>query len=343
MNMKARYRLFLRRKSVYYAFDDTSKKFTSLKTKDKAEATRLLIAMNEAGQQPAMNLSLARVYLRHSDPMVSKRTWQHVFEEIIGIKTGPTQDRWKTAKKDKAFNLIRDRVLIETQPEHLLAVLRAGTVSTNAFLRKIHNFAVDMNWLPATVIPRRQWPAIHYKEKRAITLAEHAKIIAAEVNPERKAFYQLCWHLGGSQGDIAMLKGEDVDWQHGTVSFFRRKTRVPVMVHLGPEALSLLKDLPGEGMLFPYLASVRTGDRATEFGQRCRQLDIRGVTLHSYRYAWAERAKSAGMPERFAMENLGHNSKAVHRAYAKRALVKIPSLEEYEKNAAAKASPAAAL
>jgi hypothetical protein len=28
---------------------------------------------------------------------------------------------------------------------------------------------------------------------------------------------------------------------------------------------------------------------------------------------------------------LGHNSKAVHRAYAKRALMEIPSLENYEK------------
>ena len=55
MNMKLRYRLFLRRKSVYYAFDDTTKTFTSLKTKDKAEANRLLMAMNEAGKQPAMN------------------------------------------------------------------------------------------------------------------------------------------------------------------------------------------------------------------------------------------------------------------------------------------------
>jgi hypothetical protein len=44
MNMKLRYRLFLRRKSVYYAFDDTTKTFTSLKTKDKAEADRLLMA-----------------------------------------------------------------------------------------------------------------------------------------------------------------------------------------------------------------------------------------------------------------------------------------------------------
>ena len=44
----------------------------------------------------------------------------------------------------------------------------------------------------------------------------------------------------------------------------------------------------------------------------------------------------AAYPERFAMENLGHNSKAVHRAYAKRALMKLPSLEEYEQRAAEK-------
>ncbi|MEI6078442.1 MAG: tyrosine-type recombinase/integrase [Verrucomicrobiota bacterium] len=331
--MKNRYRLFLRRKSVYYAFDDTTKKFTSLKTKDREQAERLLLAMNEAGKQPAMNLGLARVYLKHSDPMVSQRTWQHVMDEIIKLKAGPTHDRWVCAAKDKAFDSLRKRVLIETQAEHLLEAMKHGTVSTNVYLRRLHNFAVDMNWLPATVIPRRQWPAVKFKEKRAITLEEHRKILAAEINPERKLLYQLCWHLGGSQGDIALLKGEDVDWQNNTISFFRKKTGVPVMVHLGNEALNLLKDLPSEGPLFPYLSTVRAGDRATEFKQRCRQLKINGVTLHSYRYAWAERAKTAGMPERFAMENLGHNSKAVHRAYAKRALVKIPSLEEYEQKA----------
>jgi integrase len=334
MNMKERYRLFLRRKSVYYAFDNTTKTFQSLKTKDRAEATRLLMALNEAGKQPAMNLSLARVYLKHSDPMVSKRTWQHVLDEIIKLKTGPTQYRWQNAAKDKALDLVRDRLLIETQAEHFLAVLKKGTVSTNAFLRKTHNFALDMNWLPTVVIPRRQWPPIRYGAKRAITLAEHLKIIAAEVNPERKIFYQLCWHLGASQGDIAALTGEDVDWANNTVSFFRKKTGVPVLVHLGTDALSLLKDLPSEGPLFPYLSKVRPGDRATEFKQRCQQLKIQGVTLHSYRYAWAERAKTAGYPERFAQEALGHNSKAVHRAYAKRALVKIPSLEHFEKLAA---------
>jgi len=53
-----------------------------------------------------------------------------------------------------------------------------------------------MNWLPATVIPRRQCPAIHYKEKRAIKFEEHQKIIAAEANPERWRLYQLRWHPG---------------------------------------------------------------------------------------------------------------------------------------------------
>jgi hypothetical protein len=126
----------------------------------------------------------------------------------------------------------------------------------------MHNFCVDMNWLPWPLIPKRQWPAVKFKDKRAITLEEH---------------------------------------------------------------------LPAEGVLFPYLSRVRANDRATEFRSRCRQLGISGVTLYSYRYAWAERAKTVGYPERFAQEAVGHNSKAAHRAYAKRALMKIPSLEDYER------------
>ena len=55
------------------------------------------------------------------------------------------------------------------------------------------------------------------------------------------------------------------------------------------------------------------------------------MTLHCYRYAWAERAFEHGYPERYAQAALGHSSKAVHQAYAKGAKVICPSLEEYEK------------
>src|SRR5208283_1810761 len=237
-----------------------------------------------------------KAYLAGTDNGIATRTWQSALESLINTKEGENQRRWRVAARDRAF----------------------------------------MPLLPWPLVPKRQWPEVKFKEKRAITREEHEKIIGAEVNPERKALYELCWHLGGSQGDMANLKGDDVDWENGTVSFMRKKTGVPVLVHLGAEALNLFKDLPAEGMLFPYLARVRANDRATEFRSRCRQLGIEGVTLHSYRYAWAERAKTVGYPERFAQEALGHNSKAVHRAYAKRALMKIPSLEDYEQRPAAK-------
>jgi len=58
----------------------------------------------------------------------------------------------------------------------------------------------------------------------------------------------------------------------------------------------------------------------------------RGGILYFSRPAnWETREPSnQGYPERFAQEALGHNSKAVHRAYAKKAQVRVPSLEEYE-------------
>jgi hypothetical protein len=92
----------------------------------------------------------------------------------------------------------------------------------------------------------------------------------------------------------------------------------------------LLRQLPSQGMLFPYWGQMTANDRAAEFRRRCKILKIEGVSLHSYRYAWAERAFSNGYPERFAQAALGHSSKAIHAAYARRAKVICPSMEDYE-------------
>ena len=111
--------------------------------------------------------------------------------------------RWQTAIRDKALDPLRHRKLIETTAEHFLAVLKAGTVSTNVYLRRIHNYAVNMHWLPWPVLPKPNWPAVQHKEKRAITFEEHQKIISRELNPATRAYYELLWHLGGAQTDIA--------------------------------------------------------------------------------------------------------------------------------------------
>lgn len=329
--MRQRFRLY-RRKSGgrYYVHDDLTGKQESLGTSDRATAVRLFHSRSEAVKQPAVNLQIARAYLAASDPQIATRNWQFVMEEMVKLKKGETRHRWQTAIKDKALDSIRNLPVLETRAEHFLQALETGTVSTNVYLRRIHNFALDMTWLPWPVIVKRQWPEIQFKEKRAITLAEHQAIVNREPNAERKAFYQLAWHLGASQSDLACLEAQNIDWEQQVISFARKKTGSIALMRFDEAVGQILRLLPGNGPLFPYLRRVRASDRATEFKQRCEGLHIQGVTLHSYRYAWAERAKQAGYPERFAQEALGHNSKAMARAYSRKALVQLPSLNEYE-------------
>ena len=328
--MKQPFNLF-QRAGIFYCEDTRTGKQTSLRTRDRADAVRLLHVKNEAVHQPAMNLQIAQVYLQHGDPALATRTWQTVMEQITATKHGSTQARWQTAIRDQALEGLRQRRLIETSAEHFLAALRAGTVSTNIYLRRIHHCAVAMHWLPWPVLPKRQWPPIQFKAKRAITLEEHRKILAREQNPAKRAYYGLLWHLGGAQTDIATLKAEDIDWERKTIAYRRCKTGAVSLISFGDEVAAILKTLPTTGVLFPTVAAVTKGRRSTAFKCRLQTVGISGVSLHSYRYAWAERAKVAGYPERFAMQALGHSSNAVHRAYAKKAEFTLPPLEDYEK------------
>lgn len=256
-----RYRLIYRGiRDCYYSFDAQTKKRESLATNKEAEAQRLVDTKNEACQHAEMNLQIAQVYLQHSDPTLSGRTRQNVIDEIISLKSGSTGERWRRAAQDKALEVIRNRKLLQTNVEHFLAVLKAGSVSTNVYLRRLHNFAIRMHWLPWPVLPKRQWAAVHYKEKRAITAEEHQRIIEREHNPELRAFYELLWHLGAAQSDLVSLTAEYVNWNENTVAFCRRKTGVPVVITFGNDAAAILATLPRTGLLFPCLGSghVRT-------------------------------------------------------------------------------------
>ena len=203
---------------MFYCVDSVTGKRLSLQTKDRHAAKQIIFAKNQALLQPSINLQLAKAYLAGSDSRVSTRTWQDALNALVDTKHGSTKERWLRAAKDKALEVIRHRVIIETQAEHLLECLKAGAVSTNVHLRKLHNFCLSMNWLPWPNIPTRLWPEVIFKDKRAITLEEHRRIIEREQNPERRDFYELCWHLGGSQSDLASLNAEDIDWQSRTVA-----------------------------------------------------------------------------------------------------------------------------
>lgn len=318
---------------MFYCQDTSTGQQTSLRTRDEKEALTLLHSKNEANRQPALNLQIARAYLTAADPEISKRAWQTVMDEMSKMKCGPTQIRHNRAMKDHAFDSIRDMPLLETQAHHFLRVLSGGGVSTNFFLRRLHNFAVEMNWLPWPILPKKRWPQLSFKEKRAITAEEHRTIVAHEPNPEKQAFFQCCWYLGGAQSDVASLTAEHIDWENKIVSFHRKKTGTASIVRFGGGLERILQSLPRFGALFPTLGNKPETDRSRIFRHACNRVKISGITLHSYRYAWAERAKTCGYPERFAQEALGHQSKAVHRAYSRKAQVTLPALEDYERNA----------
>ncbi len=270
--MKPRYRIFKRATGVFYIEDTATLHQESLKTKDKSIAQTIVSAKNQAQEQPALNLQLARTYLAASDPAVLERTWKIVMEAIMNGKHGPTQERWQRAIKDPAFDGLRNRRILDTRAEHFWSALKNGSVSTNVFLRRLHNLALDMSWLPWPIIPKKQWPPVRFKAKRAVTSEEHRRITEIEWEPERKAYYELLWHLGGAQSDVAALRAEDIDWTNQVISYARMKTKQVSILHFSEAVGKILKSLPNSGPLFPRIAKMHEKHRAAEFKRRCDRL-----------------------------------------------------------------------
>lgn len=331
--MKPRYRIF-KRGSTFYKRDTQTNQRTSLHTSSRTEAQKLVDAENQAHESPALGQELAKAYLSTSDPLAKTRTWQDVMDEYARKGKPQTQDRKQRVFRMPDFNPIRDKLVIGTVAEDFFAVLRSDKVTVNRYLIQLQNFAVDVGWAPRPIIPRRAFPKPQKRiQMRAITRIEHERIIAAEMDDERWCYYSLLWEIGASQSDAAKLTVGDFDLEKGTVTYERSKTGQLCRMQISEKVREILKRLPTKGLLFPGLQNGGHNFRASEFRRRCRLLGIKGLSLHSYRYAWAERAAVAGIPERFAMAALGHGSKMVHRAYAKASQAVCPALPGEESEA----------
>jgi len=300
-NVPLKYRLFRRRNGVFYWQENDSAKQGSLRTSDKREAERLLNAMNESHREPTLNLNLARAYLAAHDPRMAKRTWQAVMDEMATHGIPTTQERCARGFRSKAYDPIRDKPLVQTTGEDLLGIIHANGNCVAHYIRRLHNLAVDLGWLV--------WPIL---AKRAITPEEHLAIIASEKNRERRAYYELLYETGAAQTDAASLTAENIDWTNGILVYHRKK--------LGPfsEPCRLT------------IKRISANHRSAEFSRRCRVAGVTGVSLHCYRYAWAQRAKACGYPQRFAQQALGHSSRAVHEFYAQDAVVICPPIEAFQ-------------
>jgi integrase len=273
---------------------------------------------------------------------MAKRTWQAVMHEMATHGIPTTQERCARGFRTKAYNPIRDKSLVQTTGANLLEIIHANGNCVAHYLRRLHNLAVDLGWLPWPVLAKRAWPKIRSRNKRAITAEEHGAVIASEKNPERRAYYELLYETGAAQTDAANLTTEDIDWQSGVLVYHRKKLgpfSEPCRLTIGKKLRALLNTLPTSGDLLPNIKITSANHRAAEFSRRCHVAGVTGISLHSYRHAWAQRAKACGYPQRFAQEALGHSSRCVHEAYAKGALVILPALDDYEQLQAGKVIP----
>ncbi len=338
--MKERYRVYRRDNGVFYLHDNTTGKQASLRTTDKVEARRLASAHNQAYEQPALNVSIAKAYLKGRSPKLAERKWHDAIHEIAKgySRNLSTALRWTRFARSEPLSHLRNLPIIETESTDFLAVLnhpKAGS-STNVWLRRLHNFCLDMGWLLNPILPKKLWPKITHQTRYAISQDEHRAIIDSEKNPERRLYYEMLWVTGGSQDDIAKLTRLNVREADNLLAYQRQKLEGReeglgmARILIGPALKAVLDQLPRSGYLFPHIQREKAGHRSTEFKRRCLIAGVKNRTLHCYRYGWAERACNAGMPEREAMKFLGHKSKAVHRAYAFKADAPILPLESYE-------------
>ena len=331
--MLNKYRLFQRANGVFYWQDNESGKQGSLRTKDRRAAEKLLHAKNEAHRLPTLNLTMARAYLSAHDAKMSTRTWMAVMREMGTHGIASSQERCARVFCSKAFDSIRHKPLVQTTAEDLLSIVHNNGHSVAHYLRRLHNLACDLGWLAWPILAKRVWPKIRSKHRRAVTAEEHAEIIASEKNPEKRAYYEFLYETGAAQSDAAELTAENIDWQDGLLVYHRKK------LGLGERtcAAEHRPETQGASRVAAKIRRSLSNDqdgganaRSTEFRRRCRIAGVSGVSLHSYRHSWAQRAKACGYPQRFAQDALGHSSRAVHEAYAKGAFVIVPPLDEYE-------------
>jgi integrase len=176
-------------------------------------------------------------------------------EQLQARGKDSSRERYASVFKSPSFDGLRNKKLLETNADDLLAIFKEGKVSIIHFLKRLHNFALDLGWIAVPVVPPYLWPKYEPKDRRGITLEEHQSILVAQKKAEWKLFLELLWETGAAQSDAANLKAEDIDWQTRTVSYFRQKTGSLAQFTISTALEKVLQQFT-TGPLFPKLSTV---------------------------------------------------------------------------------------
>ena len=259
--------------------------------------------------------------------MSKQMTWDNLIQIFCANGKQTTKDRKLNEFKQKRWHDFKRMPVADTTGSDFLELIQKGGQMTQVYLAALQTLALDIGAIGHHILPKKHWPKIHKEQKRAITEAEHRMLVSNLRTWRWKLFLQILWETGAAQADAASFRIEKLEGN--VIEYHRQKTGQRAALRVSEELLTSLHSAAcgrSTGYFLPGIQKLESKDRAGIFRRACKRVGIEGVTLHSYRYAWAERAFEMGIPERLAMVALGHNSAAIHRAYAKNAKVVAPCL-----------------
>jgi hypothetical protein len=211
--MKKTYRILSRkqRQGKFYLHNTQTGVRESLETTDRQQAQQICDARNQERQTPDLNLKIGLAFLTNAEPESAKRTRATAMKELCARGIATSQTRCQREMDSKAYDHIRNKIIVGTRAEDLKLVLQRGGNATNNYLRRLHNLAVDNGWLHYHIIAPRKWDKPVKNPKRGTTFEEYSQIIAAEQNEERRHYYQMLWETGAAQTDGSLLTAEHFD------------------------------------------------------------------------------------------------------------------------------------
>lgn len=342
------------RKGNWYAREVSGKRrMRSLGTKDEEQAK--LNLQKELGEEilpeeNAKHLAMGKAHLNLVNPKLQQYTFGNLYKKWYGKKglEPSTIQRRKDEVGRGIFKELKNRLLCDTTVESLIES-RCDDLGIFAreSLGELQRLAIKLGWLALPFVAPIHIE-VSYKEHRktrAITHQEHEAFVTherasatrpnAKYGTERADYYDLLFLTGAAQTDGANLKATHIDWKAKELVFHRQKTGERCAIALGGRLEELLKRLPKEGQLFPNLCKLDQQKRGRDFRRHVKRMGLdkgeESLTLHSYRYHMAEWCCEVGMEMRYAQIILGHSSKTVANAYARKCKKAAPTPDTYQK------------
>lgn len=127
---------------------------------------------------------------------------------------------------------------------------------------------------------------------------------------------EIAWETGLRLGDIINLESRSLTVYPGFITVWTEKTNRRVKVKVSDALYTKLTSNTLENYMFPEWRKVPIGHLTVEFCRHVDRAKIGHGSFHSFRYAYIQRAKAAGVPLNQIRQDVGHATEKMTEHYA---------------------------